>query len=1631
MRSQFWLRSKQAPQGLRSRKARALHSLSSLSEEVIQRRWFFVLLLASCTLLPCQGRFLSKDEMDEVHYYALPWFMLVPAISLYALIIWISYQLRHLSLNPSLFTTGDQCLKKPISLFVVGGPIRKTAVLLLGVCVSPLDTVHDVFVALSHRRLVPTLKRVKYNLHFPSYSYAPLLPQERLANLGVQDMSTLYLSGCLLGGARQPENVSRIASDAFTFTNRTGHFPAKEPQFWKPLDGDEAGRFQCILCPLSAPVLPYVSRIRQHEGSIHHQRARKRWKRSSRRSNSIEGSHGVTPIRPTDVRGPLAEVLMQMKNCNSTATSHHEPSDLSGISVEHELPVSSEANIVNPVTSEQTAPAAPFNQPPPEDALAQQISTTLSEYLLSGARLSESEQQHVDDAKEQGQFRDEPHERPMDANISDSDTDEQDSSDELWYPWRNKETCILDILRHIPRCAFSERQNIVINWAMRALGLNDIPSEASMQKIDKALQRLCGVDSIRFEGALGHIYYTNDLAALIAQEMSNPLVRPYLNFLPEDAGRHLSEAWQGSRWLRELIPQLGTQMIRSQNQDFYVLEPALMYDHRVYIPLRWFKRRGRIYAKAYRLLPDREKQGWLVDRRHEYEIAERDLLLSFPQFRESHVRYNLPTPTNLLGVITSGSDEITPWTLTDPEKGNPWRERAKGHRVLAFPIWLYCDDTSGNVSKRWNKHNSFLFTAAGLPRRLVHKEYNIHFLSTSNIAAPVEMLDGIVQQLRECQQHGIWAWDSLQNEWALLIPSVLAILGDNPMQRLRGNFFCRSCWVSSSTVESEDGEVGDDNAQPGEDTQGEDTASDNASIYSNISESEATDSRSAGGQKQARRRRKPVETMKQMMDRLKRFMTTGRPRVRDETLRILQHQFESATKMGGQSDIQHNRTQTGIKDTYLNHFIDRLCHIASTRRGRTWAQRKAELAAAVANLPADKTALFSPVWRIKDLDPHKDTPVEILHVVLLGFVKYLWRDSVARIPDKDDSRKQLMARLSSCNVSGLKFPPLSGHTLVTYAKSLTGRDFRALVQVAPFVLYGLPGISSELLDAWIALGSLVRLVWQPEIHDLDQYLSDLQEGIDYFLNCVCKLTPRWFNKPKFHILLHLPEHIRRFGPAILFATEGFESFNAVIRAHSVHSNRQSPSRDIARSMARQNRTRHILSGGYFPINLPFSSRSIETNSSPANQSTSTPTITSTWIRMLLHEDLRHIRVRKAGRAVGSLITSGELCSDLLGLNIESFLDKTLKRNAGKCSDLKCRSAKWQDTEAGKAGLPFPGYASSALTDVPRGDDPILNTARKLTLVNGDICQIKDWVIFQDHNDTKVGRLVEILQLATKGSVNERDGKADWVLVQKSDVAGPHSVLKMPTLTVTNALSVVPVENLHCVVNVQHNCIARQCPVEETTTVVQEREKTAQRSLGVAHRFSSRSDSASRASETPKLDTDKVIFDAAKKEIDRAKQRRVGSETGNRNNTSTSTPSHSTAAESRSRMSLNPASQAPSQVALGQATPLFQEGSSRSHLPAGIQSRSLLSNLASGNSIQNDRSVEHHNAGPPLSRSSGSPGYTYGSTSSQGPFAQSSTADSSAYPQAVWKSAGMHYVPMSGTDSWALRDVLAQQRNNVS
>ena len=71
------------------------------------------------------------------------------------------------------------------------------------------------------------------------------------------------------------------------------------------------------------------------------------------------------------------------------------------------------------------------------------------------------------------------------------------------------------------------------------------------------------------------------------------------------------------------------------------------------------------------------------------------------------------------------------------------------------------------------------------------------------------------------------------------------------------------------------------------------------------------------------------------------------------------------------------------------------------------------------------------------------------------------------------------------------------------------------------------------------------------------------------------------SKPKFHLLLHVTEYIRRFGPAILFSSERFESFNRIFRISSILSNKLSPSRDILIRFLHLERFKHIVLGGWW------------------------------------------------------------------------------------------------------------------------------------------------------------------------------------------------------------------------------------------------------------------------------------------------------------------------------------------------------------------------------------------------------------------------------------------------------------------
>ncbi|KAJ7294046.1 hypothetical protein C8J57DRAFT_1042339 [Mycena rebaudengoi] len=947
-----------------------------------------------------------------------------------------------------------------------------------------------------------------------------------------------------------------------------------------------------------------------------------------------------------------------------------------------------------------------------------------------------------------------------------------------WFPWEDQITCTLNVLMHLPRSVFSQRQLDLFLWLLKINNVDDVPSVKSMQELNAMLQKLCGIESIAYDGALGHKYYVNNLAQIIAQEMSNPKVRPHLQFYPEDTGKMLEEARQGKRWLEEIPSEQTTPMARIGTQDYFIHEPIMLTDGTCCVPIRWFMRGQKLVAKCWGLevLVTDAGQKWRVVE-VESEVGQDRFMKNLPDLQCDFQQYGLPDPSSITHTFNPINGRTSPWTFTDPAVGNRWRVLAKGSRVVAFPMWLYCDDTSGNLSKKWNEHNSFLFTSVGLPREQSQKEYNIHFLSTSNLAPPLEMLDGILDQLEETQEHGIWAWDSGLAELVLVIPMVLALLGDNPMQSefachigLRGKYFCRACWVKGT--DKDDDPIGSKDAPlPGETSDGENQVeTDTSSQASETSDdvSATTTQKTKGG-----RGRKIKESLAQMIAHAKNFVKIGKLRNKKETTAQLRSFFDKASTLNTKTKVKAMRTGSGIKDTFQLVFLEKLFDSYKGKSGKK--QKEAALKATLDSLPEVTT---SPIWRIKGLDPHTDTPVEILHVILLGFVKYLWQDLVQnQLKNNAEQKALLETRLNSFDVKGLGISPLAGHTLVQYSGSLTGRDFRAIAQAAPFVVYDL--VSKDCLATWVALSKLIPLIWQPKIEDIDAHIALVTAEIDHFLICAARWTTRWFNKPKFHIFLHLPEHICRFGPAILFATEAFESFNVIIRAKSVHSNRHAPSRDIACAFAQGNHIRHLLSGGLFmkpavPVDIPSGP-----SSALARGSSQLSRNRNDWT--------------SAGPGPLSLVSA------------QIHFAQTL------------------------TGQKLPHSLSNPA-------NTLFKTSKALYLNNGDLCNVQQFVIARrpNHHETFVARVSEILQI--EGSVEALAQRPSGILLQSALVGltAAGEAYEMPTVVLQNQWSLAQMADILCTINVQHNCEVHKCGPTGFQHVYQERELTQHTRAVIAH-----------------------------------------------------------------------------------------------------------------------------------------------------------------------------------------------------
>lgn len=223
------------------------------------------------------------------------------------------------------------------------------------------------------------------------------------------------------------------------------------------------------------------------------------------------------------------------------------------------------------------------------------------------------------------------------------------------------------------------------------------------------------------------------------------------------------------------------------------------------------------------------------------------------------------------------------------------------------------------------------------------------------------------------QRDGIWAWDCLLEEMVVLIPSVLALLGDNPMQSelschvgLNGKFFCRSCFVKDPDAKEAS------TSGPDESTNVPRSASDSAA-------GSGAHRSSAGSGPTMSNLKKKLPSMAEMVDKAQAFLRVNQiylsvpmlhllmrrqihtKRERNETVDNLKTIFTAASQAGGQTRSKKLKTSFGIKDAHQDHFTNMIFKFASGLRGNMQS-KQAKIDELLAKLPDNLT---SPVWRIK------------------------------------------------------------------------------------------------------------------------------------------------------------------------------------------------------------------------------------------------------------------------------------------------------------------------------------------------------------------------------------------------------------------------------------------------------------------------------------------------------------------------------------------------------------------------------------------------------------------------------------------------------------------------------------------
>ncbi|KAJ7448584.1 hypothetical protein FB451DRAFT_1053799 [Mycena latifolia] len=893
----------------------------------------------------------------------------------------------------------------------------------------------------------------------------------------------------------------------------------------------------------------------------------------------------------------------------------------------------------------------------------------------------------------------------------------QSKSNLEWYPYPTKMMFLLDTLDNLPRQRVSNSLMRVFLWILREGGARDVPSLDGLRKIQATLHKKGGVPTVPWTSNQGNAFYLNDLRVIIAKDYANPLTRANLHFYPEIPDGPINESWHGQKWRRELDRDALTPMIVRGHRHFYVDEIARCRGGKFVIPLRWVIYKGAMHADAF-IVHVSDQGHATVDDSNEFLLPAADLTDNY-----FDLEYQKALPVSWSGersllckFRTTNNYFVESYPMKMP---NALREIAKGRPLYTSLVDLFFDDVSGNRSKSWNKHNNCYATHRNLPRHILQQEFHTHFVTTSPHASPSEQFEGIKDQIESTHREPVVVYDQDTQQEAAFRLFINTGPSDNPMASemtghigSKGNYFCRKCKVGGCSLHKE------------------------------------TD------------------------DGFNNMFTEGEPRTAEETLQELHKQIELAC-LGVAQAVKDIQTNTGVKDAYTSYWIEDLIRRSRELKKGDPNLDSAEIVKELMDwVAANESKIYNPFLSMKGFDAAKDTPIEILHTILLGIVKYAWhRTHSAWNP----ANKAIYThRLQASNTLGLSIPAIRAGYIMQFANSLIGRQFKQVTQTCVFQMYDL--VDELQYSAWKAMGELLPLLWYPEIDILDQYLVDVETATSNVLDIFAMIDPtKIITKNKLHIMTHTKTDILRHGPLVGVATEGFEGYNGVFRFCSIFSNHLAPSRDIAHQLAKQEGLKHRLTGGWWLDEI------------------------GQWVQ--------------AGSAVRDFLVARPILQALLGWTDP----EPLKQGSVKLKPLK--RMKGHPTQP-RPKMALAAISPDAINHDSYSAESIWESCINVVSNSRDVCPVLSWVYATSPKSPILGRIDHIL----------RSPGLSVVILDVFQVSEHrHEKYNLPRLfrrQDEKTLIIVPSTDIQFIFNVQHDCYTAKCTASGNRPKMQERMKSS-------------------------------------------------------------------------------------------------------------------------------------------------------------------------------------------------------------